>query len=180
MATSNTMTLEEEEEQNNPSSITKSANDDNDYDGNNNNNNNNNNNKQERVISTGPVVPARYLNEDYRLISPPTYGGMPPLSNIGAKLDEEENVADEDNSSSIPPVPCNLPVFLKLHGIIQNSNGNGNGIGNSIIPFIPKNDRKRIISEQQRKRTKLRASEIRTESLTQQNTGPSVSKSVVY
>jgi hypothetical protein len=153
MATSNMKTSEEEKEQNNSSSTTKSTNDDEDdnnddvNNNNNNNNNTNNNNKQERLIPTGPVVPAGYPNEDYQLMSLPAYGGMPPPSNIGAKLDEQENVVDEDNSSSIPPVPCNLPVFMKLHGIIQNRNGNSN-----IIPFITKNDRKRIISETQRKR----------------------------
>jgi hypothetical protein len=115
MATSNISTSEEEKEQNNSSSTTKSTNDDDgdndDVNNNNNNNNNNNsnNNKQERLISTGPVVPAGYPNEDYRLMSPPAYGGMPPPLNIGAKLDEEENVVNEDNSSNIPPVPCNLP-----------------------------------------------------------------------
>ena len=43
---------------------------------------------------------------------------------------------------------------------------------NSTIPFIPKKDRKRILSEEQRKRNKLRAMEIQTERLLtqQQNT----------
>ena len=66
------------------------------------------------------------------------------------------------------PIPCNVPIFMKLHGFIQNSNGNIN----STIPFIPKKDRKRILSEEQRKRNELRAMEIQTERLLtqQQNT----------
>jgi hypothetical protein len=133
--TSTTTSEEEEEEQNNSSSTT--------------------------VIPTGPVVPpAGNFNEDCRLMLPPVYDGMPPPSNIGAKLDKEENVVDEDKSS---PVPCNVPVFMKLQGFIQNSNSN-------TIPFTPKKDRKRILSEKQRKRNKLHAVEIRTERLSQQNT----------
>ena len=91
---------------------------------------------------------------------------MPTPLNIGAKLDGEENVVDEDKKAS--PIPCNVPIFMKLHGFIQNSNGNIN----STIPFIPKKDRKRILSEEQRKRNKLRVMEIQTERLLtqQQNT----------
>ena len=91
---------------------------------------------------------------------------MPTPLNIGAKLDGEENVVDEDKKAS--PIPCNVPIFMKLHGFIQNSNGNIN----STIPFIPNKDRKRILSEEQRKRNELRAMEIQTERLLtqQQNT----------